>query len=389
MKRLLAIAASAVLILTGCASEPEFGEVSSAIQDSQDMQAEESQSPEPEPEPRKSSSLDPEVLERAQAAEQERLKSEGNLDFARAKRNGLWKVTTDGAAAADLAFEEVRRYLTSAQVEKGNSVVAANTVDSSVVSKFQDAISLSKGNWANLIGINDEFRVVIFTRDDASWADEQTKIFGGTPPYGSWVKLVANEPGPSCTVDAKPGVIYACIWDDLISSSDGVLELVAHEYFHEVQNRLSVSHLDWPLWLMEGSATFFAQVAIQESGADMLGTTGRIMGDVIARKYGYPWVGAVSAEITQAQAVEIFEKLEVAPTASSRQTLQDYKAYEFGSLAFLRLVEEKGIDDVIEFVVRSANEPWKQLFESQFGYSTGQFYDSMADYLHGKYVWDY
>lgn len=43
MKRLLAIAASSLLILTGCASEPEFGEVSSAIQDSQEMQAEESQ----------------------------------------------------------------------------------------------------------------------------------------------------------------------------------------------------------------------------------------------------------------------------------------------------------------------------------------------------------
>ena len=40
MKRLLAIAASSLLILTGCASEPEFGEVSSAIQDSQEMQTE-------------------------------------------------------------------------------------------------------------------------------------------------------------------------------------------------------------------------------------------------------------------------------------------------------------------------------------------------------------
>lgn len=51
MKKLLAIAVSSVLILTGCASEPEFGEVSSAIQDSQDMQAEKTQSPEPEPLP--------------------------------------------------------------------------------------------------------------------------------------------------------------------------------------------------------------------------------------------------------------------------------------------------------------------------------------------------
>lgn len=40
MKRLLAITVSAALILTGCTSEPEFDEVSSAIQDSQDMQAE-------------------------------------------------------------------------------------------------------------------------------------------------------------------------------------------------------------------------------------------------------------------------------------------------------------------------------------------------------------
>ena len=40
MKRLIAIAISAALILAGCASEPEFGEVSSAIQDSQEMQVE-------------------------------------------------------------------------------------------------------------------------------------------------------------------------------------------------------------------------------------------------------------------------------------------------------------------------------------------------------------
>lgn len=38
MRRLLTIAISSLFILTGCASETEFGEVSSAIQDSQEMQ---------------------------------------------------------------------------------------------------------------------------------------------------------------------------------------------------------------------------------------------------------------------------------------------------------------------------------------------------------------
>ena len=51
MKRLIAIAASSLLILTGCTSEPEFGEVSSAIQDSQEMQAEAEESATAEPEP--------------------------------------------------------------------------------------------------------------------------------------------------------------------------------------------------------------------------------------------------------------------------------------------------------------------------------------------------
>ncbi len=41
MKKLLAIAVSSALILTGCASEPEFGDTPSAIQDSQEGQAEE------------------------------------------------------------------------------------------------------------------------------------------------------------------------------------------------------------------------------------------------------------------------------------------------------------------------------------------------------------
>jgi len=38
MKKLFALAVSTLLILTGCATEPEFGEVSSAIKDSQEMQ---------------------------------------------------------------------------------------------------------------------------------------------------------------------------------------------------------------------------------------------------------------------------------------------------------------------------------------------------------------
>jgi len=40
MKRFLAIAVSSLFVFSGCASGPEFGEVSSAIQDSQEMQAE-------------------------------------------------------------------------------------------------------------------------------------------------------------------------------------------------------------------------------------------------------------------------------------------------------------------------------------------------------------
>lgn len=39
MKRLFAIAVSSLVVLTGCSTGPEFGEVSSAIQDSQEMQA--------------------------------------------------------------------------------------------------------------------------------------------------------------------------------------------------------------------------------------------------------------------------------------------------------------------------------------------------------------
>lgn len=50
MRKLIALLISTAL-LVGCTSTTEFGEVSSAIQDSQEMQAEETQSPEPEPLP--------------------------------------------------------------------------------------------------------------------------------------------------------------------------------------------------------------------------------------------------------------------------------------------------------------------------------------------------
>jgi hypothetical protein len=50
MRKLIALLLSTGL-LTGCTSTSEFGEVSSAIRDSQEMQAEETQSPEPEPLP--------------------------------------------------------------------------------------------------------------------------------------------------------------------------------------------------------------------------------------------------------------------------------------------------------------------------------------------------
>lgn len=51
MKRLIAIAVSSLFVLTGCATGPEFGEVSSANQDSQEMQEEEGQKQTPELEP--------------------------------------------------------------------------------------------------------------------------------------------------------------------------------------------------------------------------------------------------------------------------------------------------------------------------------------------------
>lgn len=95
MKRLLAIATSSLLILTGCASESEIGEVSSAIQDIQEMEAEESATTGPEPLPTfQLSSLneDPEVCK---IREDTRLYSPSDpvIDFSGLKeiKGGLYK----------------------------------------------------------------------------------------------------------------------------------------------------------------------------------------------------------------------------------------------------------------------------------------------------------
>lgn len=380
----MAIAISTLLILTGCASEPEFGEVSSAIQDSQEMQAEDSATSDPEPS--KTSSLDPEVLARAQAAEKARLEAEGNLDLKYARDNNLWKVSTLGGHQAEVA----RLSLLDSRVTtpKVTSVISSDSVPIEDVALYESAIQESRSLWTDLVGPNEGFKLVVFTANDAEWADNLAKDMGLSASQTSFQKRIAQEGCNGGGINPTASVDFLCAGDYFEGNESAIKRYVAGHYFMDVLRLMDITHLDWPLWLKEGSGNYMGLALTETSGSDMLRKIGETRVDLLATMFGKPEIGAICADIADSDTYEIYKKLDVPLTLETRALLRDYDGYDWGALAFGRIVEEIGFDGLKAFMSESSKLSLNELFQKYLGESKDDFYKSMSTYLQSRFVWD-
>jgi len=386
-KKLIALAVSTLFILTGCATGTELGEASLGSQSNEENQSEQETQESPQPEPRKTSRLDPEVLARAQAAEKARLEAEGNLDLRYARENNLWKISTFAGEVA----EEARKSVLALKepMEENDSLLASAQLSEEDKKLFQAALLDSQALWSDLIGKNEGFRLVVFTETEGAWADDVAADLGASKNQMSWVKRIKSEGCNGGNASPVASVAFVCAGTYFTDNERSIRRLVSHEYFHEVQRQMEITHLDWPLWLMEGSATYAGELLAVSTGEEILTALGSTKGEVLAKTFGSPQVAAISADISETQALELYTALDVPPTNETRQVLQDLDGYDFGALAFGRLIEEHGISKVIEFIERSADEGISELFTELFAHSKTDFFLSMSGYLQSRFVWDY
>ena len=373
MKRLLAIAASSLLILTGCASEPEFGEVSSAIQDSQEMQEE--NSAEATPEPRETSDLDPDALARLQEIEDDRQEFEDSQAAEKASNLALQTSIT--------AVEDAQLLLDGELRDVSSFLLAGPATDPAIIQQTSEYLANAISMWDDKYGVIENYQLVMFRPEDAGWADETRAGFGDRVYFGTFqngVEINGDFCGFALAVETR---IYMCI-----PESNDILHfrsVVPHEYFHLIQIQMGIS-TQLPIWLFEGFATFFGDVAGGRSPQSIIDGKGNLRNGAMATYFGAPALSQYVDDITETKFIALFEALEARPVNNAPALIEKYSAYLWGFLAAQYLVGTYGVDQVLEYQENvGAGQDWRAAFLASFELSPKEFYPKLLEHIKELY----
>jgi len=361
MKRLFAIAVAPLFVLAGCATGPEFGEVSSAIQDSQQMQSETDTST---PEPRKTSELDPEALARLQAIEDDKDEWE---DEQQAEELG-----NESLQLAVNAVDENLGLLDESFTEVGDRVVAGPSVPGKLAEETAGILATGISMWDESYGVIENYQLVMFKAEDAAWADEIRTGFGDRVYFGSFQAGVKDY-GDFCSFAlAIKTRIYMCVPDN--EDISYFKAVVPHEYYHLIQQQMGIS-TQLPVWLFEGFATFYGDLATGVSGKTLTEGKGNLRQGAMATYFGQPSLYQYVDSIPEDKFYEIFRALEMKPVGNVPEVLDKYSGYLWSFLAAQYLVGVHGHSRVMEYqeLVGAGNE-WRGQFETSFGLTLNEFY---------------
>lgn len=139
-----------------------------------------------------------------------------------------------------------------------------------------------------------------------------------------------------------------------------------HEYFHNVQDTIGcqtswdLGYLD-PVWLMEGSAEFYAYWGLSESGMTPLTQTIHQLRQSLRASY------------------------DLRLTEMETPSLQTF-SYSLATLAVDLLVSKSSITAYIGYCeLRSSGIEWKSAFEQAFGITSSEFYEQFELYRSNGY----
>jgi hypothetical protein len=219
-----------------------------------------------------------------------------------------------------------------------------------------------------------EYVLIYFNFRDAAWAESKFNSYigtdGGYDTSGSVQKICPSEIACGSGLAVKnqvTNISVSLITAGTASLSDkrflnGVIE--AHEYFHTIQNaqfEKSVNNNGMvPRWLVEGSASFVENAAINYDSFDKykIQKTSNIQG-LLYRK-----------EFNEQKLITFLDAPSLGKDWSSWDSYDPVRVYDIGSLVTEIMVSIKGPESIMEqFKLIASGMTFQQAFEKVFGIS--------------------
>lgn len=221
---------------------------------------------------------------------------------------------------------------------------------------------------------SNEYVLIYFNFKDAAWAEAQFNKYigtdGGYDTSGSVQKICPSENACASGLAVKnqvTNISVSLITAGTASLSDkrflnGVLE--AHEYFHTIQNAQFENSVNnngmVPRWLVEGSASFIENAAINYDSFDKykIQKTSNIQG-LLYRK-----------EFNEQKLITFLDAPSLGKDWSSWDSYDPVRVYDIGSLVTEIMVSIKGPESIMEqFKLIASGMTFQQTFEKVFGIS--------------------
>jgi hypothetical protein len=219
-----------------------------------------------------------------------------------------------------------------------------------------------------------EYVLIYFNFKDAAWAESKFNSYigtdGGYDTSGSVQKICPSENACASGLAVKnqvTNISVSLITAGTASLSDkrflnGVLE--AHEYFHTIQNAQFENSVNnngmVPRWLVEGSASFIENAAINYDSFDKykIQKTSNIQG-LLYRK-----------EFNEQKLITFLDAPSLGKDWSSWDSYDPVRVYDIGSLVTEIMVSIKGPESIMEqFKLIASGMTFQQAFEKVFGIS--------------------
>lgn len=233
-----------------------------------------------------------------------------------------------------------------------------------------------------------KFKVVMFTEKDGKWADKALLKHGGQYPskVSEEIKKESKD-GRLCNfafaTRANNGdqLYYECTDSKRVRDWMN-FQNPPHEYFHLVQQQFG----KLPLWLLEGSATFFG-AAIGHYKISPSGTLSKDFYmqtaagfDPENKGFDHTRLGNHLRTLTPKQSVKMFRALEGTNSWTQGEKLGHYG---LGALATEVLIAVWGLDKYMKMLENSGYDSvkWKSSFKSTYGLTPNEFYAKLTPYL--------
>ena len=257
-----------------------------------------------------------------------------------------------------------------------SQLIVSENIGEDVSTMALNSMGTAGSMWDESYGVVPDYKVILFTAKDAAWAEAIRRENGDRIWLGDFVTHIGDS--DICSFGVAVGNrIYMCLADG--QSAPLLAALIPHEYFHLIQNQMGIT-TQLPVWLIEGTAAFFGDIALPMSGEELTLELGDRRSYAMSEFLGQPKLSYNLNELTEEKFLEIFEALEIPPVNNVPAVLAMYEGYLWSFLAVQFLVAEHGVDGVTNYLEAvGAKANWRTQFQASFGQNLDSFYSELRE----------